>query len=145
MQERTCSKCGETKPLSEFHRQGPGRRHPRCKTCRRTEEHRRSRQKAGTPERLATTRAYYQRSAEQIKEAQRVRRRERPEVAKARGLVQYAVRTGALVPEPCLFCDEPKVDAHHHNYSLPLDVTWLCKKHHGLVHREADQAAGRSI
>lgn len=36
---KTCSKCGETKPLSEFHRQAQSRDglRPRCKVCTRDE------------------------------------------------------------------------------------------------------------
>jgi hypothetical protein len=59
----------------------------------------------------------------------------------------HAVATGALVREPCLFCGDPNVEAHHHDYAKPLEVTWLCRDHHALVHRglraklsSADQA-----
>lgn len=39
----------------------------------------------------------------------------------------------SLTPEPCLFCNDPNTQAHHHDYSKPRDVTWLCTKHHALV------------
>ena len=32
---KTCTKCGEEKPLSEFHRRGKSGRVPQCKTCKR--------------------------------------------------------------------------------------------------------------
>jgi hypothetical protein len=48
--------------------------------------------------------------------------------------VYVAKKKGLLVPEPCLFCDNPNVVAHHHDYSKHLDVTWLCRHHHGRVH-----------
>ncbi len=32
----------------------------------------------------------------------------------------------------CSDCGETKVEAHHEDYSKPLDVEWLCKKHHKL-------------
>lgn len=37
---KTCSRCQETKPTSEFYAHGPSRdgRHPQCKACRRTYE-----------------------------------------------------------------------------------------------------------
>ena len=34
----------------------------------------------------------------------------------------------------CLVCNEKKTEAHHHNYSQPLDVTFLCKPHHVELH-----------
>jgi hypothetical protein len=49
--------------------------------------------------------------------------------------VYLAKKAGDLVPEPCLFCDAENVVAHHHNYDRQLDVTWLCRVHHGIVHR----------
>jgi hypothetical protein len=54
----------------------------------------------------------------------------------ARRVAREAAERGRLTREPCLFCDEPKTQAHHHDYSQPLVVTWLCRRHHGLVHRK---------
>lgn len=53
---------------------------------------------------------------------------------RAREAVAAALRRGDLKRESCLFCDDPKVHAHHHDYDKPLDVTWLCAIHHGLAH-----------
>jgi hypothetical protein len=49
--------------------------------------------------------------------------------------VHRALKFGQLIRESCLFCDEPKTEAHHHDYTKPLEVTWLCRRHHRLVHR----------
>lgn len=61
-------------------------------------------------------------------------REENPEKYAAQVLVNNAVRAGKLEREGCLFCDAP-AHAHHHDYSRPLDVTWLCARHHRLAHR----------
>lgn len=53
--------------------------------------------------------------------------------------VQRAIASGQLVREPCLFCDREDVHAHHHDYSLPFDVTWLCPLHHRLAHRAREE------
>lgn len=54
--------------------------------------------------------------------------------------VQRALRHGELVKEPCAVCGCDKVDAHHEDYSRPLAVQWLCRKHHARLHaREAAQ------
>jgi hypothetical protein len=49
--------------------------------------------------------------------------------------VQYALRVGTLVREPCEICGEVDVEAHHDDYKKPLTVRWLCKKHHKEHHR----------
>lgn len=34
-----------------------------------------------------------------------------------------------------------KVQAHHDDYSKPLEVRWLCVPHHALHHKQLRQAA----
>ena len=55
---------------------------------------------------------------------------------KSRIIYRSALRTGKIKKEPCHVCGEKKVDGHHTDYSKPLMVEWLCKKHHALVHRK---------
>lgn len=51
--------------------------------------------------------------------------------AKARSIVSNCLKRGWLVKLPCEVCGElEKVEAHHDDYTKPLDVRWLCKKHH---------------
>jgi hypothetical protein len=33
-------------------------------------------------------------------------------------------------------CGEPEAQAHHDDYAKPLDVRWLCNKHHREHHGE---------
>lgn len=59
---------------------------------------------------------------------------------KARRLVRTAIAQGKLIrPEVCEKCGKapgkaidgrPKIHAHHHDYSKPLDVEWLCARCH---------------
>lgn len=53
-----------------------------------------------------------------------------PEKIKARTAVKNALASGKLTRLPCRFCGEPKVHAHHNDYSKPLDVEWACPKCH---------------
>jgi len=55
---------------------------------------------------------------------------------RANGLVAKAIRNGTLRRRPCERCGNPKAEGHHEDYSKPLDVTWLCRKHHRIRHAE---------
>ena len=63
-------------------------------------------------------------------EYQRKRRERNPEKYKAVTAVGNAIRDGRLIRQPCEICGEKKVEAHHDDYSKPLEVRWLCRKHH---------------
>lgn len=46
-----------------------------------------------------------------------------------------AIQSGKLVRQPCEVCGKTSyVDAHHDDYSRPLDVRWLCRSHHRQHH-----------
>jgi hypothetical protein len=51
----------------------------------------------------------------------------------AHQIVGLAIRSGVLVVKPCEDCGKD-AQAHHDDYSKPLDVRWLCVKHHSAWH-----------
>ena len=51
-------------------------------------------------------------------------------------LVSCALTTGELVKLPCHICDDPHSQAHHEDYTKPLEVMWLCQTHHSRRHEE---------
>ena len=53
-----------------------------------------------------------------------------PEKYKARQEVLKALKKGILKKEPCEVCGSLKVEAHHEDYNKPLEVNWLCSRHH---------------
>ena len=59
-----------------------------------------------------------------------------PQRRQASYIVGNAIRDGKLIPWPA--CSVPtcngKPQAHHPDYSHPLDVVWLCDKHHKEAH-----------
>lgn len=59
-----------------------------------------------------------------------------PEKESARKAVAAAVRRGELRRSPCEKCGMTKSEAHHVDYSRPLDVKWLCRRHHIEAHRQ---------
>lgn len=48
--------------------------------------------------------------------------------------VFYEIKMGRMIKGECEVCGNPKVDGHHKDYSKPLEVTWLCRKHHKEEH-----------
>jgi ribosomal protein S27AE len=143
--EKRCRKCGETKPLDDFYahpRMADGHLHM-CKECaklrarafrdRRIEhwqEH--DRERAKTPDGKARTGTAAKRwiARNQSKRS-------------AHMAVGHALRNGTLQkPEACEMCGSTVViDAHHDDYSKPLDVRWLCHKCHMAMHRKERRAA----
>lgn len=55
-----------------------------------------------------------------------------------RRLTRTAVQNGTLIQTPCIICGN-KSEAHHEDYSKPLQVKWLCKKHHLEQHKKATE------
>lgn len=131
---KTCFKCKQPKPLTEFYKHpmmGDGRL-GKCKECAKVD-----------------VRENYEARREQYLEYDRKRYREResrragieasqkryPKKHKARCLLHTAVANGTIKKQPCEVCGSVKVDAHHADYAKPLDVRWLCRKHHMEFHR----------
>lgn len=58
-------------------------------------------------------------------------------IDKAHSLCQQAIKKGQLVrPEHCFLCEiKCKPIGHHFDYDKPLEVIWVCKKCHRLIHR----------
>lgn len=55
---------------------------------------------------------------------------------KAHIKVANALVSGKLHKQPCEICKSTaKINAHHPDYSKPLEVQWLCPMHHSAVHR----------
>ena len=62
-----------------------------------------------------------------------------PERIKAREQVSYAKHKGKLIPKPCQVCgSEENIEAHHPDYSKPLEVEWYCRFHHRRIEMTSD-------
>lgn len=130
-EQKTCRECGESKPLSAFHRgSGAQGRVPRCEPCQRV--HHKQHQEA-----------YRRRHPGLDTEETRRYAAKYPERRKARTLVTVALRKGELVrPDRCTACGEPAfVQAHHEDYAKPLDVVWLSASCHQQAHIAERKAA----
>jgi hypothetical protein len=68
-----------------------------------------------------------------------------PEKRKAKQAVNNAVYRGKLLKTPCRDCGDPNSEGHHEDYSKPLEVIWLCRKHHKIadaLRREREKTNG---
>lgn len=132
---KQCSRCRETKPTSEFHKD-KGRSDGLsgwCKPCRiksiRIAE-------AKRPKPPYTPRS---RQPERIRERTKKRnyRAAHPERVKAALKVQRALQSGKLAPATesfCFVCGNPAQHLHHMDYSKPLEVIPVCKSCHSQWH-----------
>jgi hypothetical protein len=50
-------------------------------------------------------------------------------------ILNNAISKGEIVKGKCEQCKSVKTEAHHEDYSKPLEVKWLCNKHHTSLHR----------
>ncbi len=54
--------------------------------------------------------------------------------ARCHRLVDLALKDGTLARQPC-YCGDINAVAHHRDYNKPLEVEWLCRRHHMKAHR----------
>jgi hypothetical protein len=146
---KTCICCNQLKPFEEYyaHPQMADGRLGRCKSCHKSEirknyvrrlqepdwrekelDRQRSKAKRHREEGRKPSLEAIRRGAKKWAEANKLKR-------KAHSKVSNAIRDGKFEPKPCEVCGQ-KAQAHHDDYSKPLDVRWLCPKHHGEHHVE---------
>ncbi len=149
---RVCSKCELNLPLSAFapSKYSPDGAYSRCRKC--VNESARERHAADPEKQNAKVR---ERNASGVNSESRERAREKylathpdaskiavkkyrekyPERALAREAVRAALRYGRMTRGDCAECGQENAEAHHEDYSQPLKVVWLCRKHHMARHR----------
>ena len=64
-----------------------------------------------------------------------------PERKNARNIATRAINKRVLIRQPCEMCGERKSHAHHDDYSKPLEVRWLCERHHIAI--RCDSVGGK--
>lgn len=120
-----CFKCGlESDAEGLFVKRRFGR--PYCRACRNKDQSTwRAKQPAPRRRNPAPERAAVKRYAQK-----------HPERHAAWTAVLLALRKGKLIkPTNCQRCSQVmRLEGHHHDYSKPLEVEWLCRK----CHRERD-------
>jgi uncharacterized OB-fold protein len=69
-------------------------------------------------------------------EYNRKKRKKRITAYRAYDALHWAIRTGKLLRKPCEMCGDTKSQGHHEDYTKPLDVVWLCQRHHMERHEQ---------
>ena len=64
------------------------------------------------------------------RKASKIARANYPEKWETRHKARLAVAKGDMARLACQVCGNFLAEMHHEDYSKPLDVVWLCKKHH---------------
>jgi ribosomal protein S27AE len=133
---KKCTLCGLEKPISEFYK-APACKDGhagQCTPCvkararirhfvKREEIRAYDRKRSKLPHRVLSRARALQKEREHD-----------PQRHIARNAVNNAVRDGRLLKMDCAFCGSSNTVAHHHDYNLPLDVTWLCTPCHTRFH-----------
>ena len=128
---KKCFKCGEVKTLSDFykHKQMKDGHVNKCKSCNKIDV---SRHRA---ENIDKIRAYDRRrgNRQDLDYFKRYRKKY-PNKYKAHNMVNNHKRAGNIFELPCEICGDLRVEAHHDDYSKPLNVRWMCPAHHKQWH-----------
>lgn len=149
---KSCIKCGRRQPLTEYYphpKMGDGHLN-KCKSCAKADADARWKEKMKDPmwadkentrHRLKQAKARANGTAVVIDSAQKseINRRyseRHPEKRAAHSIVTNAIKNGSLVSQPCEVCGSKNSEAHHEDYAKPMDVQWLCPKHHADRHIE---------
>jgi len=144
---KTCFKCFQVLELSEFYK------HPsmadshlgKCKQCTKKDTKERQDLKMATDIQWVLSERGRQRlkmraarACGRVKSGEnklRIKKYEakHPHKRAAHNAVRRAIVSGRLTPQPCVKCGK-KAQAHHNDYSKPLQVVWLCPRHHAEHH-----------
>lgn len=153
---KICGTCNIEKEDGDFHKRKASKDGlaARCKECQRQYD----KARANDPERVKA-REEYQKTPQgqaavrrakerwalknkgKVAESTKRYREKNPNKYRAHGIVAYAIKQGNLYPEPCEICGKKKTEAHHDDYSKPLNVRWLCSKHHKQWHTDNGEGA----
>ena len=89
---------------------------------------------------LEASREWKKANPERHAELARAYRARNREKTLAQNRLNYAIRSGQMARGACEGCGtDQKVHAHHHDYTKPLDVRWLCFRCHKLSHPVDDE------
>ncbi len=118
---KVCTKCGADKDESEFNKDRSRKDGLQC-WCRECQK----------PIIQKWDREHPEKNREKVARY----KKKNPDVVLAHNTVNNAIRAGTLVRKICEVKDCDVIgQAHHDDYSKPLDVRWLCIEHHSKLEK----------
>lgn len=137
---KKCSKCQETRPVAEFHRNRtkPDGLSTECKPCVLNKV--RTYSAAHVAERSAYHKEWRVRNRETFRAITSASTKAYPEKNAIRKRFAAAVRAGKIEkPVGCWHCGAPNPEGHHASYDRDMwnVVTWLCRACHRQCHKKA--------
>ena len=132
MESKTCTKCGEDKPLTEYYKGKSSCKHCRCVARREWRAKNRERKRE-------YDRAWRAKNPEVVLAGVRRWKRENRKAVLAGKRLRMGVARGSKLapkrPDQCSTCGCKCVPVgHHEDYDKPYEVEWLCKSCHAVVH-----------
>jgi DNA-directed RNA polymerase subunit RPC12/RpoP len=150
---KVCRDCDRLLPLSDYykHSQMADGHLNKCKDCvrKRVGKHREEnletvqeydRKRGSLPKRVKARKEYKKTDAykESHRKANEKYKHNHKEKSTARYLLRRQVLAGKIPVAPCAIC-RGKAEAHHEDYSKPLEVNWLCDAHHKARHKQLNE------
>ena len=150
---KTCPRCKKTLPKSSYHKNKA--RHDglaaQCKNCKnkmsqkdyaKNIEHYRKVHnlwyKNNKDKKAIQQKKWRERNLDKESQYCKNRNEKYPEKREAYSIVLNAIRSNNLTRQPCEKCGATnRISAHHDDYSMPLDVKWLCVPCHTEEHSRA--------
>lgn len=163
---KKCIKCGMIKDLNSFYK------HPqmkdgclnKCKDCcikesiinsKKESVKRYNRNRPNKTERNEKNKLRmkklkienYEKYNEIVTKQRKNYRQNHPEKYKATAILNESLRKGEIIKSDfCMFCNKVcNTEAHHQDYSKPLDVIWLCSECHHNLHKNIRTLKRNSI
>jgi hypothetical protein len=146
--KKVCRQCGVEQRVMDYYRASTGAFMAICKACHRANvkanreanaDYYREfdRLRANQPHRVEARAAYAQtpEGREVLRRGTKAWELRNPIKKAASTAVGNAIRDGRMTRQPCEVCGQEKAQAHHDDYSKPLDVRWLCTTHHAEWHK----------
>lgn len=147
---KECFKCKKVLNLSEFYKHpamGDGHLN-KCKKCTTKDSEKRRKLKSKDINWILSERKRHREKSKKYREQGKDKRQSNdskkqwklnnPEKTKAHKAVSNALKSGKIHRHPCFICGN-KAQAHHDDYSKPLEVIWLCTKHHAERHIQINE------
>lgn len=151
---KICAECGRDLPLTEYnkHTKSKDGLQQRCREC--FSRYNKIRYQENKDKVKAAVKKYREENPDKVYRMRVARCEKAPTRMNANKVIESAVKSGVVEnPGVCFGCGckagEHRIEAHHHDYSKPLDVVWLCTPCHRRMDaqrrtREGKKPYGRS-